>query len=92
MEAFDKVVGTIFKLIAKIPPVNRFLENIRPKRPMKFPYTFSAKIAQFPYRLYYEKDRVVRYYPLAVVLSMPFFYYCERLCKFQIDLIERISK
>lgn len=52
-----------------------------PPRPMKFPYTFSAKIAQFPWRFYIDNSRVYRYYLISIVLCLPIFYKIERLCK-----------
>ncbi|EFA07232.1 uncharacterized protein roh [Tribolium castaneum] len=42
-------------------------------RPMKFPYTFSAKIAQFPFKHHMKHNWVWRYYPLAVLLCIPVF-------------------
>ncbi|RZC37181.1 uncharacterized protein BDFB_007715, partial [Asbolus verrucosus] len=35
-------------------------------RPMKFPYTFSAKIAQFPLKYYIKNQWIWRYYGLAL--------------------------
>lgn len=43
-------------------------------RPMKFPYTFSAKIAQFPYKFYIQKQWIWRYYLIGVAVSVPVFY------------------
>ncbi|XP_066249689.1 uncharacterized protein roh [Euwallacea similis] len=44
-----------------------------PARPMKFPYTFSAKLAQFPYKFYFNNNWVVKYYCFALVLTIPIF-------------------
>lgn len=33
-----------------------------PARPMKFPYTISAKIAQFPWKFYVSNNWIYRYY------------------------------
>lgn len=40
---------------------------------MKFPYTMSAKIAQFPYTLYVNNNYVWMYLPLAFICSFYFF-------------------
>ncbi|KAG5887017.1 hypothetical protein JTB14_018395 [Gonioctena quinquepunctata] len=48
-------------------------------RPMKYPYTFSAKIAQFPYRYYYDNSWTYRYYIFALAASMPVFMYISKL-------------
>lgn len=54
-------------------------------RPMKFPYTFSAKLAQFPYKFYFKNQWIYRYYVPAVILCLPVFNYFRKLCKsFQI--------
>lgn len=50
-----------------------------PSRPMKFPYTFSAKIAQFPLKFYMQKQWGWRYYAFALVLSAPVFYKISKL-------------
>lgn len=42
-------------------------------RPMKFPYTLSAKIAQFPYKFYFKNNWVFRYYIFALAVSLPVF-------------------
>lgn len=51
-------------------------------RPMKFPYTFSAKIAQFPFRHHMKHDWIWRYYPLAVLLCIPIFAKISKLCRY----------
>ncbi|XP_031620253.1 uncharacterized protein LOC116338871 [Contarinia nasturtii] len=45
-------------------------------RPMKYPYTFSAKIAQFPYKLYFTHPNswLYKYWAISIVLCTPFFY------------------
>ncbi|KAJ3637760.1 hypothetical protein MTP99_001192 [Tenebrio molitor] len=45
----------------------------KPSRPMKYPYTFTAKIAQFPFKFYIKNNWMWRYYPIAVVLCIPVF-------------------
>ncbi|KAF5274071.1 hypothetical protein FQR65_LT04469 [Abscondita terminalis] len=48
-------------------------------RPMKFPYTFSAKMAQFPYKFYINNSWVYKYYLIAVGVSIPIFYKIHKL-------------
>ncbi|XP_018326118.1 uncharacterized protein LOC108737651 [Agrilus planipennis] len=55
--------------------------SFKPERPMKFPYTFSAKIAQFPYKFYYDNNWMAKYYCYAVILCLPVFYKLERVSK-----------
>lgn len=43
-------------------------------RPMKYPYTFSAKIAQFPYKFYWKNSWLARYWIYGMVVSFPLFY------------------
>lgn len=50
-------------------------------RPMKFPYTFSAKIAQFPLKFHIQKQWIWRYYAIALVLTTPVFYKIGKLCE-----------
>ncbi|XP_071447326.1 uncharacterized protein roh [Hetaerina americana] len=48
-------------------------------RRMKFPYTFSAKIAQFPLRWHIQNQWIWRYYFVSLVLCTPVFYSISRL-------------
>ncbi|XP_046750734.1 uncharacterized protein LOC124413957 [Diprion similis] len=48
-------------------------------RPMKFPYTFTAQIAQFPYKFYWKYSWQFRFYAYAVVASLPIFYQIHKL-------------
>lgn len=43
-------------------------------RPMKYPYTFSAKIAQFPYKFYYQNSWLARYWLFGIAAAFPLFY------------------
>jgi hypothetical protein len=52
-----------------------------PARPMKYPYTFSAKIAQFPLKFHVQNNWVWRYYLIAVGVCIPIFYKIDRLGK-----------
>lgn len=56
-------------------------------RPMKFPYTFSAKIAQFPFKFYIQKNWIWRYYLAACVLTMPVFYKIGKMGEYFVSFI-----
>lgn len=49
---------------------------------MLYPYTFTAKIAQFPFKHYYNNSWVYRYYMYALIPTFYVFYKIEQLCKF----------
>ncbi|CAG9862250.1 unnamed protein product [Phyllotreta striolata] len=42
-------------------------------RPMKYPYTFTAKVMQFPLRHYLKNQWIFKYYAISLVLCMPVF-------------------
>ncbi|KAK2716549.1 hypothetical protein QYM36_006884 [Artemia franciscana] len=44
-------------------------------RRMKYPYTISAKIAQFPHRFYFEKSRHYRWWFYGMAASLPLFFW-----------------
>ncbi|CAG9809325.1 unnamed protein product [Chironomus riparius] len=48
-------------------------------RPMRFPYTWSAKIAQFPLKWYVNSNPLWKYYFLGVIVALPVFYKVDRL-------------
>ncbi|KAJ8959879.1 hypothetical protein NQ318_011615 [Aromia moschata] len=48
-------------------------------RPMKFPYTFTAKVVQFPFKFYFKNNWIYRYYCFAFVACLPVFLYIQRL-------------
>ncbi|XP_076268471.1 uncharacterized protein LOC143201355 isoform X2 [Rhynchophorus ferrugineus] len=48
-------------------------ESGAPSRPMKYPYTFSAKIAQFPFKHYFTHQWTWRYYGLGIIVCLPIF-------------------
>lgn len=52
-----------------------------PLRPMKFPYTISAKIAQFPWKHYFGKQFIWKYYIGGVLVCIPLFKKISNLCK-----------
>ncbi|CAL1673239.1 unnamed protein product [Lasius platythorax] len=48
-------------------------------RPMKYPYTISAKLAQFPFRYYMQHSWLFKYTIIAVALTYPIFYKIQKL-------------
>lgn len=53
-----------------------------PYRPMKYPYTISGKLAQFPFRYYMQHSWLFKYTLYATILSIPIFYKIQKLCKY----------
>jgi len=53
-------------------------------RPMRYPYTFSAKIAQFPIKHYIKNQWIWRYYFIAAVACVPVFYKISKLGAFNV--------
>lgn len=47
-------------------------------RRMIYPYTLSAKIAQFPFRYYYDNVWLFKYFIFGIVASFPLFFYLGR--------------
>merc|ERR1711915_175725 len=58
--------------------VNRFKIDKMSGRMMKYPYTLSAKIAQFPYGYYIKNQWVFRYYAIALVVCAPVFSWIQK--------------
>lgn len=50
-------------------------------RPMKFPYTFSAKLAQFPIKHYLKNQWIWKYYAISLVVCLPVFNSISKLGK-----------
>ncbi|XP_068619218.1 uncharacterized protein roh [Battus philenor] len=50
-----------------------------PSRPMKFPYTISAKIAQFPLKYYLQNQWIWRYWFIGIGVSLPVFYKIHKM-------------
>lgn len=48
-------------------------------RPMKYPYTFTAKLAQFPLKWHINNQWIWKYYFIALGLSVPVFYKIQKL-------------
>lgn len=51
-------------------------------RPMKYPYTYTAKVAQFPYKFYFTHSWGFKYGVYAFILCAPIFYKIQKLCKY----------
>lgn len=43
-------------------------------RRMKYPYTYTAKMAQFPYKFYFANSWLYKYWVVGLVCSLPIFY------------------
>ncbi|XP_077296789.1 reduction of Rh1 [Arctopsyche grandis] len=50
-----------------------------PARPMKYPYTYSAKLAQFPYKFHINNQWFYKYYIFGFAATVPIFYYFQKL-------------
>lgn len=46
---------------------------------MVYPYTYAAKLAQFPYKHYWNNVWVFKYYCIAFVVCMPLFYKIQKM-------------
>jgi len=53
-------------------------------RPMKYPYTLTAKIAQFPYKYYLQHSWLFKYMIFGTLATLPIFYQIQKLCKFYV--------
>lgn len=51
----------------------------KPANPMKYPYTFTAKLAQFPFKFYIQNQWLWRYYMFGFFCSLPVFYKIHKL-------------
>lgn len=62
-------------------------------RPMKYPYTTAAQIAQFPYRHYMKHSWLMKYWMIAIVVCAPLFIKIQKLCMYHFilrDIVERM--
>ncbi|XP_019865353.1 uncharacterized protein LOC109594569 isoform X2 [Aethina tumida] len=41
--------------------------------PMKYPYTFTAKMAQFPWKHYFKNQWIWKYYAVSLLVCIPVF-------------------
>ncbi|XP_043462020.1 uncharacterized protein LOC122498390 [Leptopilina heterotoma] len=48
-------------------------------RKMKYPYTYSAKIAQFPYQYYFKHSWMIRYCCYAAIVVAPIIYQFQKM-------------
>lgn len=48
-------------------------------RRMRYPYTTTAQLRQFPYKYYFEKSWLFRYSFYAMFVAMPIFWTLQRL-------------
>lgn len=48
-------------------------------RQMKFPYTYTAKIAQFPLNFHFKNNWMWKYYVYGFIVSIPIFFKIHRL-------------
>ncbi|XP_033216745.1 uncharacterized protein LOC117172699 [Belonocnema kinseyi] len=55
------------------------MADAAPKRHMKYPYTFTAKIVQFPWKYYWKHSWLTRYFFYANFITMPIFYKIGKL-------------
>lgn len=59
-------------------------------RPMKYPYTYTAKIAQFPYKHYFKHSWLARYWIYSIIICTPLFYSIQKMCKLNQIFILRV--
>lgn len=52
-----------------------------PGRPMRYPYTFSAKLAQFPLKWMIANQPLWKYYCFGLLVSFPVFWKIDRMGK-----------
>lgn len=76
LQSYVKAIADGLTKPGSAPPADQ-----KPRVHMKFPYTFSAKIAQFPYKFYYKNNWIVRTYPWGFALALPLFWYIDRMGK-----------
>lgn len=57
-------------IVAKTP--GKMADSGKPVgRPMKYPYTYTAKLAQFPYKYYFKHSWYFRYWTYSLALTFP---------------------
>lgn len=66
-------------------PLEELVTRLKPDkmsgRMMKYPYTFSAKVAQFPWGHYTKNVWLFKYYGFGVGLCIPVFMWIQKMCK-----------
>lgn len=58
------------------------LGNGSGSRPMKFPYTFTAKLVQFPWMYYIKNNWLYKNYVIAIVVSLLAFVKIQNIGKY----------
>merc|ERR1712002_752567 len=58
--------------------VSRFKPDKMSGRMMKYPYTFSAKVAQFPFAYYMKNQWMLKYYFIGLGLCVPVFNWIQK--------------
>lgn len=53
-------------------------DSVKP-RPMKFPYTTAAQIMQFPFKHYWEKSWLFKYWLISTVICAPVFWKLQKM-------------
>nr|ABX75487.1 unkown [Lycosa singoriensis] len=48
------------------------------RKHMKYPYTYTAKMAQFPYKFHWDNFWLPRFLVLGMAVSFPFFLFVHR--------------
>nr|ALJ10896.1 hypothetical protein [Dolomedes sulfureus] len=48
------------------------------RKHMKYPYTYTAKLARFPYKWHWDNFWLPRFLALGMVVSFPFFLFVHR--------------
>ncbi|KAF8774293.1 uncharacterized protein LOC129985195 [Argiope bruennichi] len=48
------------------------------RKQMKYPYTYAAKIARFPYKFHWDNFWLPRFLVGSVILTFPFFLFIHR--------------
>merc|ERR1712212_159689 len=66
------VSSSLEGLISRLAPDNMS------GRMMKYPYTVSAKLAQFPFTYYLKNQWIFKYYFIGVGLSIPVFHWFQK--------------
>ncbi|PSN58245.1 hypothetical protein C0J52_00126 [Blattella germanica] len=73
-EIFSSITKKTGSLHAKEMGQVSMSDSGPPARPMKYPYTFSAKIAQFPLKHYFTNQWIWKYYFISLGVCIPLFY------------------
>ncbi|XP_050302624.1 uncharacterized protein LOC126740584 isoform X2 [Anthonomus grandis grandis] len=78
MKTFTDFFGEFAKSLKNPPHRMSGDGKIRPGTPMKYPYTFTAKIVQFPYMYYYKNNWMAHYLPFGFIACLPIIWYIHK--------------